>query len=241
MSAGGWPIAGLYQSSPPSLSNGDSQRVLVDSSGRVLVALGPTSAAADNTANPTAAASLAYMHGLRESTAQWDRVRVLTPAATFTSAPVAALASVSFPVLWDGVSAVWRRARGDSVGAAVIAGQKPAITSTEDLTTLTGDRVTTKVFKSSAGNLFSVLASNGSGADAWFMLFNKAIAPVNTDVPVSVSIFLPTKSSIAFGSEIFGIQGKYFSTGIASAWSTQEGTLNLVGAGAGLGATLHYS
>ena len=68
--------------------------------------------------------------------------------------------------------------------------------------------------KTAAGSLFEISASNPTATAAFLKLYNKASAPtVGTDVPL-ITIPIPANSVIAME---FGVLGKRFSLGIASA------------------------
>lgn len=70
--------------------------------------------------------------------------------------------------------------------------------------------------KATAGKICEGWVFNTSAATKFLKLYNKASAPtVGTDVPV-MTLPIPAGQGIALGS-IFGIFGKYFSTGIAYA------------------------
>lgn len=82
--------------------------------------------------------------------------------------------------------------------------------------------------KASAGNLFSIVASNINAAVRYLQVHNKASAPSSGNTPV-LSLPIPAGSAtvpgyLTLGREIFGEGGSYLSTGIAIGISTAEAT-----------------
>lgn len=80
-----------------------------------------------------------------------------------------------------------------------------------------------KSLKATAGNVFSFMCHNLAGAARYFQLHNKASAPANPDVPL-LTFLVPAGAMLIVGSEFFTTNGIYFSTGIASGFSTTEAT-----------------
>jgi hypothetical protein len=82
--------------------------------------------------------------------------------------------------------------------------------------------------KGSAGNLFSIYATNINATVRYLQIHNKATAPANPNVPI-LSLPIPAgtstaPSSIKLGREFFGEGGLYLSTGVAIGISTTEAT-----------------
>lgn len=82
--------------------------------------------------------------------------------------------------------------------------------------------------KTSAGNIYSIVATNINAAVRYIQIHNKASAPAGADVPI-LSLPIPAGTSTApserkYGSEIFGANGLYLSTGVSVGISTTEAT-----------------
>lgn len=70
----------------------------------------------------------------------------------------------------------------------------------------------------------AVYATNTNAAVRYLQIFNKATAPVSSDVPV-FSFYLPATSGVVeIGSEFFSENGFYLSTGLAIGISTVRGS-----------------
>ncbi len=82
--------------------------------------------------------------------------------------------------------------------------------------------------KASAGNLFSIIATNTNAAVRWLQIHNKATAPASTNVPV-LSLPIPAGTAnnpgyLRLNRSDFGEGGMYLSTGVAIGISTAEAT-----------------
>lgn len=86
--------------------------------------------------------------------------------------------------------------------------------------------VTKDTVKGSAGNVFSIMASNANAALRYFQLHNKASDPAATEVPI-ISIPVPAGTAAAPTVLILGVDffapSQRHSTGIGWAWSTTDG------------------
>lgn len=80
----------------------------------------------------------------------------------------------------------------------------------------------------SPGNVYAGYCTNKNVAKRYFQTFNKATPPVNGDVP---NAEFPVAAGIAtadgftlIGTDFFGTEGTFFSTGVATGYSTTSGT-----------------
>lgn len=77
--------------------------------------------------------------------------------------------------------------------------------------------------KAAAGNLHSLYCRNKSGSAGYIMVFNTATTPAGGAVPDFVFL-VPAGSTTVVGNDFFGLNGFWFSNGMAFAWSTTETT-----------------
>ena len=77
--------------------------------------------------------------------------------------------------------------------------------------------------KAGAGNVFSVKCHNLNAAARYLQLHNTATTPAASAVPL-YAILIPAGSEVTIGNDFFGHGGVNFTTGIAFAFSTTEGT-----------------
>lgn len=75
-----------------------------------------------------------------------------------------------------------------------------------------------------AGKLWSLKATNVSANDRWFLLFDKAVAPVNGDVPL-MTMYVPAHAL----ADVDWLHGLSVANGLAWASSTTPDTLTLSG------------
>lgn len=102
--------------------------------------------------------------------------------------------------------------------------QKPLATNTYAPTLFSNFGTDPDVsIKGSAGNVFGITCHNLNAAARFFQLHNKASAPGAGETPL-LTFLVPGSSMIVIGQELFGPNGVYFSTGIASGFSTTEAT-----------------
>lgn len=80
--------------------------------------------------------------------------------------------------------------------------------------------------KASAGAIYSVHASNSNAAIRYLQVFNKASAPALNDVPAH-SFPIPAGGSILIGTDFFGPNGGYGSSGIAVGVSSTNATFTV--------------
>jgi len=85
---------------------------------------------------------------------------------------------------------------------------------------------TTKSVKGSAGYLRDFLITINAGGVLDAMIFDKAVAPVNGDVPI-MSLRVQANQSVGYD---FGDSGLIFALGLQLAVSTTQGILTLPGA-----------
>lgn len=109
----------------------------------------------------------------------------------------------------------------NGVGAMVV---KPLSVSTYSPTLFTnfGANATLNV-KATPGNVFSLYCDNLNAAVRYLQLHNTATTPAGAAVPL-MTFKIPATSTLVLGTEFFSQAGMNFSTGIAFAFSTTEGT-----------------
>lgn len=78
--------------------------------------------------------------------------------------------------------------------------------------------------KTSAGSIKSFYVLNTNAAARYLQIHNKASAPASTEVPVFSFYIPPTTGVVEIGTEFFGENGLFLSTGIAIGVSTTQGT-----------------
>lgn len=86
--------------------------------------------------------------------------------------------------------------------------------------------------KASPGRVYKFRVQNKGAAVVWAMLFNKATAPVNTDVPLAR---VPVPITAGAAEIDYGQFGRPFALGIGIAFSSTPDTLTLLA-----GADCHY-
>lgn len=77
--------------------------------------------------------------------------------------------------------------------------------------------------KATAGNVFSVKCHNLNAATRYFQLHNTATTPGGGAVPL-LTFTVPSNTEVVIGNDFFSAAGLHFTTGIAFAFSTTEGT-----------------
>lgn len=109
----------------------------------------------------------------------------------------------------------------NGVGAMVI---KPLAVSTYTPTLFTnfGANATLNV-KATPGNVYSLYCDNLNAAVRYLQLHNTATTPSGGAVPL-MTFKIPATSTLVLGTDFFTLAGENFSTGIAFAFSTTEGT-----------------
>ena len=92
-----------------------------------------------------------------------------------------------------------------------------------------GSNATANV-KASAGNVFAISIYNANASARFFQLHNTATTPAGAAVPF-LSFLIPATGMLVLGSDYFSLNGVYFSTGIAFAFSTTANTYTAATAG----------
>ena len=77
--------------------------------------------------------------------------------------------------------------------------------------------------KATAGNVFALKCCNNNAAARYIQLHNTATTPAGGAVPLE-TFLVPANSEVIIGTDYFGPAGRNFSTGIAFAYSTTQGT-----------------
>jgi hypothetical protein len=124
----------------------------------------------------------------------------------------------------------------DNTNGVIASTQKPVVSATYGYTTFTDfSTVTAYSLKITPGLLSSVVATNANIAVRWLQFHNKASAPASTNVPI-MSFPMPAGTALnpvvlILGSDFLGLNGTYFSTGVAIGISTTQGTYTAATAG----------
>lgn len=129
----------------------------------------------------------------------------------------------------DSLGHVWTRegyasAAEDNPNGVIAQAGKPLAVNTYSFSLFTnfGANATLNV-KALPGNVFSVKCHNLNASDRYLQLHNTATVPAGSGVPL-MTFLIPAGSERIIGTDFFGINGLNFSTGIAFAFSTTEGT-----------------
>lgn len=112
----------------------------------------------------------------------------------------------------------------DNSNNVIATAQKPLAVSTYSYSVFTnfGANATLNV-KATPGNVFSVKCHNLNAANRYLQLHNTATVPAGAGVPL-LTFLIPANAEVTIGNDFFGQQGLNFTTGIAFAFSTTEGT-----------------
>lgn len=149
-------------------------------------------------------------------------VRTDTPASSGANGDYVTVNSDSLGHLWarEGYAPQYED-NTNGVGAMVV---KPLSVSTYSPTLFTnfGANATLNV-KATPGNVFSLYCDNLNAAVRYLQLHNTATTPAGAAVPL-MTFKIPATSTLVLGTEFFSQAGMNFSTGIAFAFSTTEGT-----------------
>lgn len=204
-----------------------------------------TAAGADGVSNTrNSLGTDSWISGFNGTT--WDRLRagLTTLSATFTGL----LNSLPWAI-YNATPTTRTEGQGgplqaDSLGslnttlATLLAGEdttngvmgvlpKPVVSSTYSWTRYQNigatSGVTTANVKASAGMLFSIYCHNSNAAARYIQIHNTTTTPAGAAVPV-LSFLVPAGGAVFIDSAMLGADGNYFSTGIAFAFSTTEGT-----------------
>jgi hypothetical protein len=129
----------------------------------------------------------------------------------------------------DSLGHVWTRegyapTAEDNPNGIIAMTPKPLAVSTYTYTLFTnfGANATLNV-KAAAGNVFSCKCHNLNAADRYLQLHNTATVPAGSGVPL-MTFLIPAGAERIIGTDLFGVSGMNFATGIAFAFSTTEGT-----------------
>ena len=112
-------------------------------------------------------------------------------------------------------------------GELLVSGSLSGGTPPSSFTSL--QAASTGSIKGSSGVVFSASASNGTGAQRYLLLHNKASAPIATDVP-TLSFILGSGRQSIIGTDFFTTSGVTFSTGIGFCVSDNDVICNPVSA-----------
>lgn len=208
-------IIGKRHSATPSLSAGQTAQASMNAEAELLVSSG-TSAGSLGKAEDAAHAS-------------GDTGVAILAKRTDTAASSSSTDGDYVTVNSDSLGHLWNREgfvdqfvdNTNGVGAMVI---KPLAVSTYSPTLFTnfGANATLNV-KATPGNVFSLYCDNLNAAVRYLQLHNTATTPAGAAVPL-MTFKIPATSTLVLGTEFFSQAGMNFSTGIAFAFSTTEGT-----------------
>lgn len=188
-------VGGVYNSTPPTYTNGQRGDAQLDSQGRLITSPAPLSSSTDS----IAAGGLAA-HG---AAASGNPVRA---GARYRSAP----ATVSDGQMTDFLVDEYGQQKMVIVGIPFA--QLRAMDNSED----TPDNATStayetsRVVKASAGTVFGISGYNSKVSAQFIQLHNATSLPADTAVP-AVVITVPGSSNFSID---FGVYGRRFSTGI---------------------------
>lgn len=217
-------IIGKYNATPPSLSDGQTVQVRVTSAG----ALVTDGAGTITSVVPgTAATSLGKAEDGAHTTG--DTGVAILAKRTDTAASSSATDGDYVTVNSDNLGHLWGREgyvdQGvDNTNGLFAMAIKPLSVSTYSPTLFTnyGANATLNV-KATPGNVFSLYCVNLNAAIRYFQLHNTATTPSASAVPL-MTFAIPASGAITFGTDFFSQMGMNFSTGIAFAFSTTQGT-----------------
>ena len=119
---------------------------------------------------------------------------------------------------------------GPQTTIATVEGTTSSSSSSSAWTQYQNDSFATAVIKSTPGRVYSFMLINTTASTRYFQLHNAASAPASGDTP-EIKILVPAGSSVGVGTDILGLTGKVFSTGIVAANSTTSTTYTAGSAG----------
>lgn len=208
-------LPGIYNSSPITLSNEEGSALALNAAGEILVASG-TGASALGKAEDAA-------HASGDVGVEMLSKRTDTAASSAgTDGDYATVNTDSLGHLWGREGFVDQAV--DNTNAVYGMQIKPLAVSTYSPTLFTnyGANATLNV-KATPGNVVSVYCVNLNAAIRYLQLHNTATTPGGAAVPL-MTFAIPASGSIVFGTDFFTQAGMNFSTGIAFAFSTTQGT-----------------
>lgn len=204
------PIAGKYLATPVTYDDGDATPLLMDSLGRLVTSA--VSGYAEDT-----------VHVSGDIGTEMLTKRTDTAASSASADGDYATANT------DSLGHLWARegyapVAEDNTNGVVGSVNKPLTVSTYSFSLFTnlGANATLNV-KATAGNVFSVKCHNLNVADRYLQLHNTATVPAGAAVPLMTAL-IPAGQERSLGTDFFGQNGLNFTTGIAFAFSTTEGT-----------------
>lgn len=207
---------GIYNTTPPTLTNGQVAPFQVDSSGNLKVAIAGilTSLLADNTATPSVQFNGSF--GMVYDGTNWDMARgglatVATPVGVANSLPLAFDATNNtYDALQlneqDSLLIEHKRSQSYAMNATPAASASPVATA--------------------AKKVRSVYGSNG-GAACWLMLFDAAAVPADGTAPSVPPVYIGANGYAGYD---FGTYGRVFANGVSWAASSTFATLTAIGA-----------
>lgn len=184
-------VGGEYNSTLPTLSNGQTDAIQLDSSGNLRVRLAASALTGVDGVNNAALANV-----------------LLANEASSAAARLMAFA----PFVFNG--STWDRARGDTTGAFIV--ETPTGSASNALTVSATSAVASSlVLKASAGNLYGYNIVAGASA-GYLMIFNATSAPA--DGAVTPTLCIPVAANA--GLERQFAKPLRFTTGITMVFST---------------------
>lgn len=208
-------IIGKRHSATPNIAAGETAQASMNAAAELLVSSG------------TAAGSLGKAEDAAH--ASGDTGVAILAKRTDTAASSSATDGDYVTVNSDSLGHLWAREgyapqyedNTNGVGAMVI---KPLAVSTYSPTLFTnyGANATLNV-RAAPGNVYSLYCDNLNAGVRYLQLHNTATTPAGAAVPL-MTFKIPATSTLVLGTEFFSQAGMNFSTGIAFAFSTTEGT-----------------
>lgn len=216
-------IIGKYNATPPSLSDGQTVQVRVTSTGALVTdGAGTITSVVPGTGATNLGKAEDSPHASGDVGVEMLAVRTDTPASSGANGDYVTVNSDNLGHLWarEGYAPQYED-NTNGVGAMVI---KPLAVSTYSPTLFTnfGANATLNV-KATPGNVYSLYCDNLNAAVRYLQLHNTATTPAGGAVPL-MTFKIPATSTLVLGTDFFTLAGENFSTGIAFAFSTTEGT-----------------
>ena len=200
-------IGGRFNTTQPTLSDGQRGDLQLNSRGEAKFVISQNGVSApvitpgDGGTN-TNPGIVSINRGTIFNGTTWDRIYSAVGANGTAGVGIPAAGQMVF----DAANSVWRSQVGVTLPFAAF-----------------GTSVALSV-KATAGNITSIYASNANAAVRYLQLFNKASAPTGGDVPVHSWPITVSGGSILVGTDFFGTNGGYASSGIAIGISTTSAT-----------------
>ena len=161
--------------------------------------------------------------------AAWDRARAVA-AGDAVANPTIAAVSAAFLQGYDNTAGTWKRGRVDASGYLRNIASPPANADTETAQFYSdgGTSGMVGVARAARAKALAVDARCAITLGGWFMLFNKATAPVNGDTAImQFHVAVNSEGIVSVPRGFFGETGQLFATGLAYGFSSTADTLTI--------------